>query len=305
MARAIHQRARTFDPGPPAMLEEISKADIHSWKGVAGLLQERFLAEQQQQQGAPPSLDSPLDQPDDSFQRTSTSREESSGRMTFSGVSSFQSPASSIFNLGTFSLNHSPRKKPGLSAGRTPISVPSTPLRESLIGNPFGQDEEVRRLPARHRQSLLSPVQPTSRDRSRSGNRERSRERNRDASGYGHTAGRQASEQTIRPVRFSLPTQIHSDPSHLNGSSRIISDEFISTSPPSIQPENLGGGLEDGFFGSNKRSKPNPDLGSFLNESIHAVDPEPLLQTNQVDPTVIRKKSWKQRLTGESSHPST
>jgi len=237
---------RTNDPthsaAPKMLVEDASQ--LQSWRGVTGLLEESYLAEQQDR-----LIRAGSSHPSIPVRRNFTvpaALGESRFDQSLASQSGRDSPLSAIFDLEVSSSHRSPlrtsRRSNGLSSGRNPASIPTTPLRDSFphgIQHPIDESGLRHHLPG-HRTSILTSPMRDSRYRT---------------SESSVSPSRQASEATIRPSRYGTDA-ISIKPAQ----TQAVMDNILSMSPPAMNNayvpsaeqivEHIGRGQVDRLTGS-------------------------------------------------------
>jgi hypothetical protein len=216
------------------MQSDEDRAQLQSWRGVTGLLEERYLAEEH----------------GDSFSHLDI-RHTSGGNLRrgltvpplntsylaagSASSSSRSSPLSALFDVGSYrSPKKSPRASTSTSAStlRASTSIPTTPLARSHGSLRPSATPDRNQL---HRTSILtSPI------------RERLHRDHIQHASIGHsstsygtlTPSRQASEATIRPIRIRDPSPCtKSKGSSTSSSGSVLQEGILSTSPPAIETD--------------------------------------------------------------------
>ena len=216
------------------MQSDEDRAQLQSWRGVTGLLEERYLAEEHGDSfyhldiwhTSAGNLRRGLTVPPLNTSYLAAGSASSSSR---------SSPLSALFDVGSY---RSPKKSPRASTTtststlRASSSIPTTPLARSH-GSLRPSATPDRNL--LHRTSILtSPI----RERDHRGHNQHV-STGHSSSSYGTlTPSRQASEATIRPVRIRDPSPgTKSKGSSTSSSVSLLQEGSLSTSPPAMEAE--------------------------------------------------------------------
>jgi hypothetical protein len=210
------------------MDSEESRARLQSWRGVAGLLEETYLAEQQERSTNRDTHSRPSIAIRGSHTVPPVRGELLSGQ-SLASPGTYGSPLAlgSLFDVST-SIHRSPlrseRTSAEASSSRNSSSIPITPFRTSV----YSQTTEPI-----HRTSILTSPIRSSRDSSRRAS---------------STPSRQASEITIRPPQDQASVPLATGASI---------DNVLSTSPSSIgiQSESSPDRIEHTFEGNESQTK--------------------------------------------------
>jgi hypothetical protein len=212
------------------MQSDEDRAQLQSWRGVTGLLEERYLAEEH----------------GDSFSHLDL-RHTSGGNLRrgltvpplntsylaagSASSSSRSSPLSALFDVGSY---RSPKKSPRASTStlRASSSIPTTPLARSYGSLRPSATPDRNQL---HRTSILtSPI----RERGHRDHSQHAPTAHSSASYGTLTPSRQASEATIRPMRIRDPSPgTKSKGSSTSSSGSLLQEGILSTSPPAIETD--------------------------------------------------------------------
>jgi hypothetical protein len=193
-------------------------AQLQSWRGLTGLLEESYLAEQQERliQGGNPNTSIAVRR---NFTVPAALGDSRFGR-SLASQGGRDSPLSAIFDFDLSSSHRSPlrtsRRSNGPSSSRNPSSIPTTPLRDSFPdGAQHPRDGSgLHHQHPGHRTSILtSPMRD-------------SRYRTPESSA---SPSRQASEATIRPLRYGTDAISIKAPQ-----TQAVIDNVLSMSPPAI-----------------------------------------------------------------------
>jgi hypothetical protein len=234
------------------MQSDEDRAQLQSWRGVTGLLEERYLAEEH----------------GDSFPHLDI-RHTSGGNLRrgltvpplntsylaagSASSSSRSSPLSALFDVGSY---RSPKKSPRASTStstststlRASSSIPTTPLARSRGSLRPSATPDRNQL---HRTSILtSPI----RERGRQDHNQHASTCHSSASYGTLTPSRQASEATIRPVRIRDPSPGTKSKGSTSSSDSLLQEGLLSTSPPAMEAESaawpgIEASLEQAEFG--------------------------------------------------------
>jgi len=202
---------------PKMLVDDASQ--LQSWRGVTGLLEESYLAEQQER----------LTQGGNSYHSIAVRRNftvpaalgDSRFGQSLASQNGRDSPLSAIFDFDISGSHRSPlrtsRRSNGPSSSRTPSSIPTTPLRDSFpnrVQHP--RDESgLRHHHPGHRTSILTSPMRDSHYR---------------ASESSASPSRQPSEATIRPSQYETEAI-----SIKATQTQAIMDNVLSMSPPAIE----------------------------------------------------------------------
>lgn len=226
------------------------EAELRSWRGVAGLLAERSLADRQDE-ARRASLNIGLSPAASSHRHSRTWTVPAPDDLDVGSSFSIRHPASvdhshssSAFHLNSSPPVGTPRQSQSQfseshrSQTTTPKSVPGTPLRWSHPSTPSTSDFDKGRLYGTHRSSILSIHSPTQGRRS---------SRQTASIGQGSSQledgradglpGKASGLEILIPQRSRGST-------HDGGSAEFVADTVLSASPPPV-----AGPLDDGRVG--------------------------------------------------------
>ena len=220
------------------MQSDEDRAQLQSWRGVTGLLEERYLAEEHGDSFSHLDI---RHTSGGNFRRGLTVPPLNTSYLAAGSASSSSrsSPLSALFDVGSY---RSPRKSPRASTStstststlRASSSIPTTPLARSYGSLRPSATPDRNQL---HRTSILtSPI------------RERGHRDNNHHASTGHssasygtlTPSRQASEATIRPMRIRDPSPgkgAKSKGSSTSSSGSLLQEGILSTSPPAMEAD--------------------------------------------------------------------
>jgi hypothetical protein len=221
-------------------------SQLQSWRGVTGLLEESYLAEQQEG----------LIKAGQSYSSVAVRRNftvpaalgDSRFGQSSASQSARNSPLSALFDLDVSSSHRSPlrtsRRSNGPSFSHTPSSIPTTPVRDSFperLQLPLQESGLRQHHPGQRTSILTSPIRD-------------SRYR---ASESSASPSRQASEATIRPYRYAMDAI----PVKLSGTDAVMED-VLSMSPPAINDSHMP--FEESTEDSSERERraPKEELAS-------------------------------------------
>lgn len=212
------------------MQSDEDRAQLQSWRGVTGLLEERYLAEEHEDSF--PHLDIRHTSGGDLRRGLTVPPLNTSYLAAGSASSSSRSsPLSALFDVGSY---RSPKKSPRASTStlRASSSIPTTPLARSHGSLRPSATPDRNQL---HRTSILtSPI----RERGHRDHTQHASTGHSSASYGTLTPSRQASEATIRPVRIRDPSPCtKSKGSSTSSSDSLLQEGILSTSPPAIETD--------------------------------------------------------------------